>query len=63
VTLFNKINPRQMVASSSISGLWRIDKFHGLIIPSFWVKVNVANVHMVEVPLMHPHELDNHVVM
>jgi hypothetical protein len=45
-----------MVASSSVSGLWRIDKFQGLTIPKFWVIVNVANVHMVDVPLMHPHE-------
>jgi hypothetical protein len=52
-----------MAALSSISDIWRIDKFHGLTIPNFWVKVNVANVHMVEVLHIHPHELDNQVVM
>ncbi len=47
------------MALRKISGLWGINKFHGLPIPKFWIKVNVAIAHVVDVPLMYTHEADD----
>jgi hypothetical protein len=47
------------MATGKINGLWGIDKFHGDVIPNFSLKVDVAIVHVADVPLMHPHELDD----
>ncbi len=49
--------------SRKINGLWGIDKFHGLPIPNFWIKVNVTIAHVVDVPLMHTHEADDQSLM
>jgi hypothetical protein len=51
------------VASGKISGLWDVDKFHGRVIPSFCMKVDVAVIHLANIPLMHPHEADDQVVV
>jgi hypothetical protein len=59
LTLVNPKNQRQKVALRKISGLWGINKFHGLPIPKFWIKVNVAIAHVVDVPLMYTHEADD----
>jgi hypothetical protein len=61
--LLNPKNPKQKVASSKISGLWGVEKFHGHFIPKFCVKVNVMVVHVDDVPFMHPHELADQVLM
>lgn len=61
--LLNPKNPRQKVALGKITSLWGVDKFHGYVIPSFCVKVNVAVIHMANIPLMHPHEVDDQVVV
>jgi hypothetical protein len=63
VTLLNAKNPRQKVALGKISGLWGVDKFHGHFIPNFYVKVDVAVVRVGDVPFMHPHELDNQILV
>lgn len=57
--LLNPKNPKYKVALRKINGLWGVDKFHGHFIPSFCVKVDVVIVHVGDVPLMHPHELDD----
>jgi hypothetical protein len=62
MVLMNPKNQRQKVVSGKISCLWGIDKFNGSPIPNFSVKV-VAIVHVVDVPLMHPHEVDDQVLM
>ncbi len=51
------------MALRKINGLWGVDKFHGHFIPSFCVKVDVVIVHVGDVPLMHPHELDDQVLV
>ncbi len=51
------------MASGKISGLWEVDKFHGRFIPIFCVKIDVMVVHVGDVPLMQPHELDDQVLM
>ncbi len=51
------------MASGKFSGLWGVDKFHGHVIPIFCVKVNVAVIHIANIPLMHPHEADDQVVV
>jgi hypothetical protein len=51
------------VASGKFNGLWVVDKFHGCVIPSFCVKIDVTVIHMVDIPLMHPHETDDQVVV
>jgi hypothetical protein len=48
-----------MVAIRKINGLWGIDKFYGNVIPNFSLKIDVSIVHVVDVPLMHPHEPDD----
>jgi hypothetical protein len=63
VLLLNPENPRQKVASSKISNLWGIDKFHGIAIPNFWFKVDLNVVHIGDVPLMHPHEANDQVLV
>ncbi len=37
--------------------------FHGNVIPYFWLKVDVAIVHMGDIPLMHPHEANDQVLV
>jgi len=59
----NPKNVRQNVASSKVNGQWGLEKFHGATIPKFWFKVDVANVHMPKLPLMHPNEIDDHVIV
>ncbi len=51
------------MVAGKISGLWGIDRFHGNVIPYFWLKVDVAVLHMGDIPLMHPHEVDNQVLV
>jgi len=50
---------KHTIDSGKINGLWGIDKFHGDVIPEFSLKVDVVIVHVVDVPLMHLHELDD----
>jgi len=40
-----------------------MDKFHGLNIPKFWIKVDVVVEHVLDVLLMHPYEVDDKVVI
>jgi len=35
-------------------GFGGIDKFHGSVIPIFWLKVDVVVVHIGDIPFMHP---------
>ncbi len=51
------------MASCKISGLWEIEKFSGIVIPNFWLKVDVNVVHKGDVPLMHPHEANDQVLV
>lgn len=47
-----------------ISGLWGIYKFHGNVIPIFWLKVDVVVIHIGDIPLMHPHsKVDDQVLV
>jgi hypothetical protein len=55
-TLFNPKSPKHKVVGGKISGLWRVDKWHGSIIPNLFVKVDILVVHVVEVPLMVTNE-------
>jgi hypothetical protein len=61
--LLNPKNTRQKMALRKISDLWGIDKFHNTIIPILWLKVDVHVVHMGDVPLMHPHEANDQVLV
>ncbi len=61
--LENPKNTRQKVVVGKISGLWGTDMFHGNVIPYFWLKVDVAIVHMGDIPLMHPHEANDQVLV
>ncbi len=40
-----------------------MDKSHGLNIPEFWFKVGVGLVHVASIPLTHPHEANDQVVV
>lgn len=51
------------MVARKISGLWGIAMFHGNVIPYFWLKVDVAVVHMGDIPLMHPHEANDQVLV
>ncbi len=51
------------MALGKINGLCGVDKFHGHVIPSFCVKGDVAVIHMANIPLMHPREADDQVVV
>ncbi len=51
------------MALGKLSGLCGVDKFHGCVIPSFYMKVDVVVIHMANIPLMHPHEADDQVVV
>jgi hypothetical protein len=53
--LLNPKNIRQKVVIGKISGIWGIDKFHGNVIPNFWLKVDAIVTHIGDIPLMHPH--------
>ena len=55
VQLMSMKNPRQIVASGKISGVWGTDKFHFKPIPKFFYKVDVTHVEIGDAPLMHPH--------
>jgi hypothetical protein len=62
--LLSPKNTRQKVVIRKINGLWGIDKFHGNVIPNFWLKVDVVVVHIGDIPLMHPHsKVDDHVLV
>jgi hypothetical protein len=63
VVLLNPKNVRQKVASSKVSDQWGLEKFHDATIPKFWFKVDVAIVHMLEIPLMHPHKADDQAIV
>ena len=56
VELMNFKNPREIVASGKISGVWGVDKFHFKPIPQFFYKVDVTHALIADAPLMHPHE-------
>jgi hypothetical protein len=62
MVLMNLKNQMQRWHQEKITCLWGIDKFHGFPIPNFWVKV-IAIVRVVDVALMHPHEVDDQVLM
>lgn len=49
-------NPRKVVASGKISGVWGVDNFHFKAIPQFFYKVDVMHALIDDAPLMHPHE-------
>ncbi len=49
-------NPRTIVASGKISGVWGVDKFHFKAIPPFFYKVDVTHALIGDAPLMLPHE-------
>ena len=49
-------NPRTVVASGKISGVWGVNKFHFKAIPPFFYKMDVAHALIDDAPLMHPHE-------
>jgi hypothetical protein len=51
------------VALGKINDFWGIDRFHGIVIPNFWLKVDVNVVHMGDVPFMHPHEANDQVLV
>ncbi len=51
------------MALRKINELWGINKFHGLLIPIFFIKVNVAIAHVVDVLLMHTHEANDQFLM
>ncbi len=41
-----------------------VDKFHGNVIPIFWLKVDVVVVHIGDIPFMHPHsKVDDQVLV
>jgi hypothetical protein len=63
MVLVNLKNPKQKVAFGKISGCWGSKKFHCSLIPKFWYKVDVMVVHMLEGPLMHSHENDDHAIV
>ncbi len=63
MALLNPKNTQKTVAMGKINSLWGIDKFHGDVIPKFSLKVDVAIVHVANVPLMHPHEPNDQVVV
>jgi hypothetical protein len=51
------------VALRKISQLWGINKIHSLPIQNFWIKVDVAIAHVVDVLLMHAHEANDQFLM
>ena len=55
VQLMDFKNPRTIVASGKISGVWGVDKFRFKAIPQFFYKVDVTHVLIDDAPLMHPH--------
>jgi hypothetical protein len=63
VVLLNPKNAKQKVAFGKVSGQWGLEKFHGAIVLEFLFKVDVATMHMLEIPLMHPHEANDQVAM
>ena len=48
-------NPPQTVASSKISGIWGVDKFHFRSIIQFFYKVYITHAQINDTPLMHRH--------
>ncbi len=47
-----------------IIGLRGIDKFHGNVIPIFWLNVDIVVVHISDIPLIHPHsKVDDQVLV
>ena len=59
VQLMDFKNPRTIVASSKISGVWGVDKFHFKAISQFFYKVGVTHALIEDAPLMHPHARGN----
>ena len=45
---------RQKVATGVVSGVGGIDKFHFMLIPENWFKIDVREVLQPNVPLMYP---------
>ena len=56
VQLLDFKNPRTIVASGKISGVWGVDKFHFKAIPPFFYKVDVTHALIGDAPLMLLHE-------
>ena len=60
------VNPRavkQKVAAGRISGIGGVDKFHCMLIPEKWFRVDVRSVLQPRVALMFPKgEADQHVL-
>jgi hypothetical protein len=63
MVLLNPMNLQKKVTNGEISGHWGVDKFHGSNTLEFWFKVDVGDVHVANIPLMHPHETNDHVVV
>ena len=56
VQLMDFKNPRTIVASGKISGVWGVDKFHFKAILQFFYKVDIITHALIDnAPLMHPH--------
>ena len=53
--MMNPENKRRKVASSKISSVGDVDKFHFKIIPEFYYKVNVTTTYLGDVKLAYPH--------
>jgi len=51
------------MALRKFNDLLGVNKFHGRVIPNFCMKVDVAVIYMANIPLMHPHEADDQVVV
>ena len=56
VQLMDFKNPRMVVVSGKISGVWGVHKFHVKAIPQFFYKVDITHALIDDAPLMHPHE-------
>ena len=56
VYLLNPRSVRQKVGAGAVSGIGGIDKFHFMLIPENWFKIDVREVLQPNVPLMYPKE-------
>lgn len=56
VYLINPRAVRQKVAAGVISGVGGVDKFHFMLIPETWFKIDVREVLQPNVPLMYPNK-------
>lgn len=55
VQLMDFKNPRQIVVSSKMSGVWEVDKFHLKPIFQIFYNLDVTHAQIDDVPLMHPY--------